>query len=86
MATPMRRQYKEAVLEIEHQVRGEDGKFIRRILPAERDTIILWGIYRGLNCVLKLLAHHAKMSISTASRPPPSQSLTSSGIEGSADY
>ena len=63
MVTPLRKQYKEAMLEIEHQVRGEGGKFIRRILPAERDTIILWGIYQGWSAVV--IGHKIKQSSHT---------------------
>ncbi len=63
MVTLLREQYKEAMLEIEHQVRGEDGKFNRRILPAERDTIILWGIYRGWSAVV--IGHKIKQASRT---------------------
>ena len=63
MVTPMRKQYKEAMLEIEHQPRRKGGKFIRRILPAERDTIILWGIYQGWSAVV--IGHKIKQSSHT---------------------
>ena len=63
MVTPMIRQYKDAMIEIENQVRGKDGKFTRHILPAERDTIILWGIYRGWSAVV--IGHRIKRSSHT---------------------
>ncbi len=63
MVTPMRKQYKEAMLEIENQPRRKGGKFIRRILPAERDTIILWGIYQGWSAVV--IGHKIKQSSHT---------------------
>ncbi len=63
MVTPMIEQYKDAMSEIENQPRGKDGKFSRHILPAERDTIILWGMYRGWSAVV--IGHKIKRSSHT---------------------
>jgi len=63
MVTPLREQYKEAMLEIENQPRGKDGKFSRHILPAERDAVILWGMYRGWSAVV--ISHKIKQSSHT---------------------
>lgn len=56
-------QYKDAISEIENQVRGEDGKFSRHILPAEGDTVILWGLFRGWSSVV--IGHKIKRSSHT---------------------
>ena len=64
MVTPLREQYKQAMLEIENQPRGKGSKFSRHVLPAERDTIILWGIYRGWSAVV--IGHKIKRSSYTA--------------------
>ena len=63
MVTPMIQQYKEAMFEIESQVRGKDGNFSLHILPAERDTVILWGLYRGWSAVV--IGHKIKRSSHT---------------------
>ena len=47
MVTPMKDQYKEALIEIEHEHRNQGKRKRKSILQAERDTVILWGLYRG---------------------------------------
>ena len=66
MVTPMRKQYKEAMLEIENQPRRKGGKFIRHILPAERNAVILWGIYQGWSAVV--IGHKIKQSSHTVQK------------------
>ena len=66
MVTPMKQQYKDAMSEMASQAPSKDNSFTKHFLPAERDVVILWGIYRGWSAVA--IAHKINKSADTVRR------------------
>lgn len=66
MVTPMKQQYKDAMSEMASQAPSKDNSFTKHVLPAERDVVILWGIYRGWSAVA--IGHKVNKSADTVRR------------------